>query len=48
MGLEEWLKALTEHWKLAEGLIIIAIVLAFPGRRAVADRPRICRSADDD
>jgi branched-chain amino acid transport system permease protein len=31
MGLEEWLKALTEHWKLAEGLIIIAIVLAFPG-----------------
>jgi branched-chain amino acid transport system permease protein len=31
LGLEEWLKALTEHWKLAEGLIIIAIVLAFPG-----------------
>jgi branched-chain amino acid transport system permease protein len=31
MGLEEWLKALTEHWKLAEGLIVIAIVLAFPG-----------------
>jgi branched-chain amino acid transport system permease protein len=31
MGLEEWLKALSEHWKLAEGLIIIAIVLAFPG-----------------
>lgn len=31
MGLEEWLKALTEHWKLAEGLIIIAIVLLFPG-----------------
>jgi branched-chain amino acid transport system permease protein len=31
MGLEEWLKGVTEHWKLAEGLIIIAIVLAFPG-----------------
>ena len=31
LGLEEWLKALTEHWKLVEGLIIIAIVLAFPG-----------------
>jgi branched-chain amino acid transport system permease protein len=31
MGLEEWLKAVSEHWKLAEGLIIIAIVLAFPG-----------------
>ena len=23
--------ALTEHWKLAEGLIIIAVVLAIPG-----------------
>jgi branched-chain amino acid transport system permease protein len=31
MGLEEWLKAVTEHWKLAEGLIVIAIVLALPG-----------------
>jgi branched-chain amino acid transport system permease protein len=31
MGLEESLKGLTEHWKLIEGLIIIAIVLAFPG-----------------
>ncbi len=31
LGLEEWLKALTEHWKLAEGLIVIAIVLALPG-----------------
>ena len=30
LGLEEWLKATTEHWKLAEGLIVIAIVLAFP------------------
>ncbi|MGZ5823766.1 MAG: branched-chain amino acid ABC transporter permease [Hyphomicrobium sp.] len=30
MGLEESLKGLTEHWKLIEGLIIIAIVLAFP------------------
>jgi branched-chain amino acid transport system permease protein len=29
MGLEEVLRALTEHWKLAEGLIIIAIVLLF-------------------
>lgn len=39
MGLEEWLKALTEHWKLAEGLIIIAIVLAFPGGlQALIDR----------
>jgi branched-chain amino acid transport system permease protein len=31
MGLEEYLKGLTEHWKLAEGLIIIAVVLAIPG-----------------
>ena len=31
MGLEEWLEPLTEHWKLAKGLIIIGIVLAFPG-----------------
>ncbi len=31
MGLEETLKGLTEHWKLIEGLIIIAVVLAFPG-----------------
>jgi branched-chain amino acid transport system permease protein len=39
MGLEEWLKALTEHWKLVEGLIIIAIVLAFPGGlQALIDR----------
>jgi branched-chain amino acid transport system permease protein len=30
IGLEEVLKALTEHWKLAEGLIIILIVLALP------------------
>src|SRR5439155_10181401 len=39
MGLEEWLKALTEHWKLAEGLIVIAIVLALPGGlHELADR----------
>jgi branched-chain amino acid transport system permease protein len=31
MGLEEWLRSMTEHWKLVEGLIIIAIVLALPG-----------------
>jgi branched-chain amino acid transport system permease protein len=31
MGLEESLKGLTENWKLVEGLIIIAIVLMFPG-----------------
>jgi branched-chain amino acid transport system permease protein len=31
LGLEEVLKGLTEYWKLAEGLIVIAIVLAFPG-----------------
>jgi branched-chain amino acid transport system permease protein len=31
IALEEVLKASTEHWKLAEGLIIIAIVLALPG-----------------
>lgn len=30
LGLEETLKGLTEYWKLAEGLIIIAMVLAFP------------------
>jgi len=30
LGLEEALKGLTEYWKLIEGLIIIAIVLAFP------------------
>jgi branched-chain amino acid transport system permease protein len=31
MGLEENLKGRTEHWNLAEGLIIIADVLAEPG-----------------
>ncbi len=31
IALEEVLKATTDHWKLAEGLIIIAIVLALPG-----------------
>ncbi len=30
IGLEEVLKAHLEHWKLAEGLIVIAIVLALP------------------
>ena len=30
IGLEETLKASTDYWKLAEGLIIIAIVLALP------------------
>ncbi|MBR1221106.1 branched-chain amino acid ABC transporter permease [Bradyrhizobium sp. U87765 SZCCT0131] len=30
MGLEEVLKALTVHWKLIEGLIVVMIVLALP------------------
>jgi branched-chain amino acid transport system permease protein len=30
IGLEEVLKANLENWKLAEGLIIIAIVVALP------------------
>ncbi len=30
IGLEEVLKATTEHWKLAEGLIVILIVLVLP------------------
>jgi branched-chain amino acid transport system permease protein len=30
IGLEEVLRATTEHWKLLEGLIIIGLVLAFP------------------
>lgn len=30
VGLEEVLKGVTEHWKLAEGVIVIAIVLAMP------------------
>ena len=39
LGLEEILKALTEHWKLIEGLIIIAIVLVLPGGvQDLADR----------
>ena len=41
MGLEEWLKGLTEHWKLVEGVIIIAIVLAFPGGVQSLDQSRI-------
>jgi len=46
MGLEETLKGMTEHWKLIEGLIIIAIVLAFPSglqgliARAIPERER--------
>ena len=31
MGLEETLRGLTEHWKLIEGLIVIALVLLIPG-----------------
>ena len=31
LGLEEVLKALTEHWKLIEGLVVIALVLVLPG-----------------
>ena len=30
IGLEEVLKATTEHWKLAEGLAVILIVLLLP------------------
>jgi branched-chain amino acid transport system permease protein len=30
MGLEEYLKSATEYWKLVEGLVVIAIVLALP------------------
>ncbi len=30
VGLEELLKGVTEHWKLAEGIIVIAIVLVMP------------------
>jgi branched-chain amino acid transport system permease protein len=31
LGMEEVLKASTEHWKLAEGLAIIVLVIAYPG-----------------
>ena len=31
MGLEEMLKATTAYWKVAEGLVIIALVLLLPG-----------------
>jgi branched-chain amino acid transport system permease protein len=31
MGLEEVLKATTAYWKVAEGLVIIALVLLLPG-----------------
>jgi branched-chain amino acid transport system permease protein len=30
LGLEEVLKSATEYWKLIEGLVIMAIVLALP------------------
>ena len=30
LGLEEVLKSATEYWKLIEGLIVIAVVLALP------------------
>jgi len=30
LGLEEYLKLATEYWKLVEGLVVIAIVLALP------------------
>jgi branched-chain amino acid transport system permease protein len=48
MGLEEWLKGLTEHWKLIEGLIIIAIVLTFPsGLQGLVARVLPERESDD-
>ena len=31
LGLEEVLKSWTVHWKLIEGAIVIALVLALPG-----------------
>lgn len=38
-GLEELLQGMTEHWKLAMGLIVIALVLAVPGgARELMDR----------
>lgn len=46
IGLEEVLKANLEHWKLAEGLIVIAIVLTLPnGIRQLW--PMIFASPDD-
>jgi branched-chain amino acid transport system permease protein len=55
LGLEEVLKATTENWKLAEGLIIIGIVLTMPhGVRQVwamlfpdSSAPVIARRASD-
>ncbi len=39
IGLEEWLQIWTEYWKLAMGLIIIALVLTVPGgARDLLDR----------
>jgi branched-chain amino acid transport system permease protein len=47
IGLEEVLKATTEYWKLAEGLIVIAIVLALPnGVRQLM--PLVFGSSGDD
>lgn len=47
IGVEEILKATTEYWKLAEGLIVIAIVLALPnGVRQLM--PLVFGSSDDD
>jgi branched-chain amino acid transport system permease protein len=54
MGLEEVLKSSTEHWKLVEGLVVIAIVLVLPNGvrhllRAVlgdAERPPLPRAID--
>jgi len=46
IGLEEVLKATTEHWKLAEGLIVILIVLMLPN--GVRDLLKmVLRSPDD-
>ncbi|HEX7882568.1 MAG TPA: branched-chain amino acid ABC transporter permease, partial [Afipia sp.] len=45
IGLEEVLKATTAHWKLAEGLIIILIVLALPN--GVRDLLRMILPASD-
>jgi branched-chain amino acid transport system permease protein len=52
IGLEEVLKSTTDYWKLAEGLIIIGIVLALPGGvrqlwpMIVGARPRPVRPAE--
>jgi branched-chain amino acid transport system permease protein len=47
IGLEEVLKASTDYWKLIEGLIVIAIVIALPnGVRQLM--PLVFGSSDDD